>query len=117
MLVTTETRQAGDVTIVDVTGDVKWGPSASSLSGAIRRLATDGHQRLLLNLAEISYIDSSGLGELVTGLTVVAKQGGALKLLKPSERVQAVLRITSLDTLFQVFDDEEAAVRSFASKA
>lgn len=114
MLVTTETRQAGDVTIVDLTGDVKWGPSASSLSGAIRRLATDGNKKILLNLAGISYIDSSGLGELVTGLTVVVKQGGALKLLRPAERVKALLRITSLDTLFQVFDDEDAAVRSFA---
>ena len=114
MLVTLETRQAGDVTVVDLTGDVKWGPSASSLSGAIRRLASEGHKKILLNLAGISYVDSSGLGELVTGLTVVAKQGGALKLLKPSERVQAVLRITSLDTLFQVFDEEDAAVRSFA---
>ena len=79
----------------------------------IRDLAAGGHKKLLLNLAEISYIDSSGIGELVSGFTTVANQGGVVKLLNLTKRVQDLLQITKLYTVFEVFDDEAKAVQSF----
>lgn len=114
MIVSAKTRQAGDVTVVDLSGRVTLGPSANSFAGTIRQLSAAGHKNLLLNFADISYIDSSGLGELVASLTTVSKEGGAMKLLNPSKRVQEILEITKVNRLFQVFDDEAAALRSFA---
>ena len=78
-----------------------------------RDLAAGGHKKLLLNLAEISYIDSSGIGELVSGFTTVANQGGTVKLLNLTKRVQDLLQITKLYTVFEVHDDEAKAVQSF----
>ena len=83
------------------------------VSDTIRDLAAGGHKKLLLNLAEISYIDSSGIGELVSGFTTVANQGGVVKLLNLTKRVQDLLQITKLYTVFEVFDDEAKAVQSF----
>jgi anti-sigma B factor antagonist len=114
MIVTAKTRQAGDVTVVDLAGRVTVGPSANSFADTIRKLSAAGHKNLLLNFADISYMDSSGLGELVASLTAVTKGGGSMKLLKPSKRVEEILQITKVNTLFQVFDDEAAAVKSFA---
>ena len=86
---------------------------APACSATIRDLAAGGHKKLLLNLAEISYIDSSGIGELVSGFTTVANQGGVVKLLNLTKRVQDLLQITKLYTVFEVFDDEAKAVQSF----
>jgi len=108
------TRQVGDVTVVDAVGRVTLGEGASAFRDTIRDLASNGHKKLLLNLAEVSYIDSSGIGELVSGFTTVANQGGAVKLLNLTKRVQDLLQITKLYTVFEVFDDEAAAVRSFS---
>jgi anti-sigma B factor antagonist len=88
----------GDVTVIDV----------------IRDLVSKGNKKILLNLGDVSYIDSSGIGELVSGFTSVANQGGQLKLLHLTKRVRDLLQITKLYTVFEVFDDEAAAVRSFA---
>ncbi len=108
------TRQVGDVTVVDVAGKITLGEGASALRTTLRDLAANGHKKLLLNLAEVSYIDSSGIGELVSAFTTVANQGGAVKLLNLTKRVQDLLQITKLYTVFDVFDDEPAGVRSFA---
>ena len=80
----------------------------------IRDLASAGHKKLLLNLGEVSYIDSSGIGEMVSGFTTVTNHGGMLKLLNLNKRVKDLLQITKLYTVFEVHDDEAAAVRSFA---
>ncbi len=114
MSVKLTTRQVGDVTVVDAAGRITLGEGASTFRDKIRDLAASGNKKLLLNLAEISYIDSSGIGELVSGFTTVTNQGGAVKLLNLTKRVQDLLQITKLYTVFEVFDDETKAVRSFA---
>ena len=114
MSVKLTTRQVGDVTIVDAVGRITLGEGASAFRDSIRDLAANGHKKLLLNLAEISYIDSSGIGELVSGFTTVANQGGTVKLLNLTKRVQDLLQITKLYTVFEVHDDEAKAVHSFA---
>jgi anti-sigma B factor antagonist len=108
------TRQVGDVTVVDAAGRITLGEGASSFRDKIRDLVTGGNKKLLLNLAEISYIDSSGIGELVSSYTTVTNLGGSVKLLNLTKRVQDLLQITKLYTVFEVFDDETKAVRSFA---
>jgi len=108
------TRQVGDVTVVDAVGRITLGEGASTFRDRVREIVASGHKKLLLNLAEISYIDSSGIGELVSGFTTVANQGGTVKLLNLTKRVQDLLQITKLYTVFEVFDDEAKAVRSFA---
>jgi anti-sigma B factor antagonist len=108
------TRQVGDVTVVDAAGRITLGDGASAFRDTIRELANSSKKKLLLNLAEVSYIDSSGIGELVSGFTTVTNQGGQVKLLNLTKRVQDLLQITKLYTVFEVFDDEAAAVRSFS---
>jgi len=108
------TRQVGDVTVVDAVGRITLGDGASHFRETIRTLLGSGQKKLLLNLAEVSYIDSSGIGEMVSGYTTVANQGGVVKLLNLNKRVKDLLQITKLYTVFEVFDDEPAAVRSFA---
>jgi anti-sigma B factor antagonist len=108
------TRQVGDVTVVDAVGRITLGEGASTFRDTVRELAAGGHKKMLLNLGEVSYIDSSGIGEMVSGFTTVANQGGQLKLLNLTKRVKDLLQITKLYTVFEVFDDEAAAIRSFA---
>jgi len=107
------TRQVGDVTVVDAAGRITLGDGASTFRDTIRDLAGGGRKKLLLNLAEVSYIDSSGIGEMVSGFTTVTNQGGQVKLLNLTKRVKDLLQITKLYTVFEVFEDETAAVRSF----
>lgn len=114
MSVKLTTRQVGDVTVVDAVGRITLGEGASTFRDTIRDLASSGHRKILLNLAEVSYIDSSGIGEMVSGFTTVANQGGVVKLLNLTKRVKDLLQITKLYTVFEVFDDEASAVRSFA---
>ena len=106
-------RQVGDVTVIDAAGRITLGDGASSFRDTIRDLAAKGNKKLLLNLAEVSYIDSSGIGEMVSGFTTVTNNGGQLKLLGLSKRVKDLLQITKLYTVFEVFDDETTAIRSF----
>ncbi len=108
------TRQVGDVTVIDASGNIKLGEGSSVLRDTLRDLATKGNKKLLLDLGEVSYIDSSGIGELVSGFTSLTTQGGQLKLLRLTKRVEGLLQITKLYTVFEVFDDEAAAVRSFS---
>lgn len=114
MSIQVATRQVGDVTVIDVAGRITLGEGASSLRETIRGLVTQGQKKILLNLGEVSYIDSSGIGELVSAFTTVTNQGGKLKLLGLTKRVKDLLQITKLYTVFEVFDDEAEAVRSFA---
>lgn len=114
MSVKLSTRQVGDVTVIDATGRITLGEGASLFRDTIRDLATKGNKKLLVNLNDVSYIDSSGIGEMVSGFTTVTNHGGQLKLLGLSKRVKDLLQITKLYTVFEVFDDEASAVRSFA---
>ena len=113
MSVKLTTRQVGDVTVIDATGRITLGEGASTFRDAIRDLATKGDKKLLVNLSDVSYIDSSGIGEMVSGFTTVTNHGGLLKLLGLSKRVKDLLQITKLYTVFDVHTDEAAAVRSF----
>jgi len=108
------TRQVGDVTVIDATGRITLGEGASHFRDTIRDLATKGDKKLLVNLSDVSYIDSSGIGEMVSGFTTVTNHGGKLKLLGLSKRVKDLLQITKLYTVFEVFEDEASAVRSFS---
>ena len=114
MSVKLTTRQVGDVTVIDAVGRITLGDGASTFRDTVRDLASSGHKKMLLNLAEVSYIDSSGIGEMVSGFTSVTNQGGQLKLLNLTKRVKDLLQITKLYTVFEVFEDEAAAVRSFS---
>jgi anti-sigma B factor antagonist len=106
-------RQVGDVTVMDVSGRITLGEGSSTLRDALRDLVAKGHKKILLNLGDVSYIDSSGIGELVSGFTSVSNLGGSLKLLSLTKRVKDLLQITKLYTVFEVHDDEAGAIRSF----
>jgi anti-sigma B factor antagonist len=108
------TRQVGDVTVIDVAGRITLGEGSSTLRDALRDLVKDSHKNILLNLKEVTYIDSSGIGELVSAFTTITNQGGHLKLLGLTHRVKDLLQITKLYTVFDVHEDEAHAVRSFA---
>ena len=114
MSVKLSTRQVGDVSVMDVSGRITLGEGSSTLRDSMRDMVAKGQKKILLNLGDVSYIDSSGIGELVSGFTTVANQGGQLKLLNLTKRVKDLLQITKLYTVFEVHDDEAAAIRSFA---
>jgi anti-sigma B factor antagonist len=114
MSIKLSSRQVGDVTVVDAAGRITLGEGSSALRDTLRDMVTKGQKKILLNLSEVSYIDSSGIGELVSGFTTVTNQGGSLKLLGLTKRVKDLLQITKLYTVFEVHDDEASAVRSFA---
>jgi anti-sigma B factor antagonist len=109
-------RLVGDVTVVDVAGQIKLGEGAASLRDAVRDLVAKDQKKILLNLGEVPYIDSSGVGELVAGFTTVTNKGGQLKLLNLTKRAKDLLQITKLYTVFEVYDNEAQAVRSFSSQ-
>jgi len=106
-------RQVEDVIVVDLSGRIKLGEGSSTLRETVKDLLAKGHKKILLNLGDISYIDSSGIGELVSAFTSVRNQGGELKLLNLTKKVHDLLQITKLYTVFDVKDDETAAVRAF----
>lgn len=109
----TSTRQVGSVTVVDIKGRIALGEESASVRDLTRDLLSKGHKRILFNLASVDYIDSSGLGSLVSAFTSVKKQGGELKLLSLTDKVEGVLQITKLYTVFDILDDEAVAVNSF----
>ncbi len=114
MSVKLSTRQVGDVTVMDVAGRITLGEGASALRDALREAVKNDHKHILLNLRDVTYIDSSGIGELVSAFTTITNQGGRLKLLGLTNRVKDLLQITKLYTVFDVHEDEAHAVRSFA---
>ncbi len=107
------TRQVDSVNVVDLSGRITLGEGCSQLRELIRDLLAKGHKSILLNLGEVTYIDSSGIGELVSGFTAVSNQGGHLKLLNLTKKVHDLLQITKLLTVFDVHDDEAKAIASF----
>ncbi len=110
-------RQVDSVTVVDISGRITLGEGCTQLRELIRDQLTKGNKKLLLNLADVTYIDSSGIGELVSGFTGVARQGGSLKLLNLTKKVHDLLQITKLYTVFDVHDDEAKAIASFEKAA
>ena len=108
------TRQIDGVTILDLSGRITLGEGSVQLRDAIRDLLSKGSKLILLNLADVNYIDSSGIGELVSAYTTVRNQGGELKLLNLTKKVHDLLQITKLYTVFDVKDDEATAIASFS---
>ena len=108
------THEEGGVMIVDASGRLTLGESTSALRNKIRELVDGGSRRIVLNLADVTYIDSSGIGELVAAYTTVATAGGELKLLNLAKRVHELLYITKLYTVFESFEDEASAIASFS---
>src|SRR5690242_2551294 len=110
-------RQVDPVTVVDISGRITLGEGCSQLRDLIRDQVSKGHKKVLLNLADVTYIDSSGIGELVSAFTAVSNQGGQLKLLNLTKKVHDLLQITKLYTVFDVHDDEAKAITSFDKAA
>jgi anti-sigma B factor antagonist len=106
-------RQVGDVTILDLHGKILIGEGDDALRDAVTKLVDSGKTKLLLNLAEVPYVDSAGLGEIVRCYTTVSKKGGKLKLLNLTKKIQDLLSITKLLTVFETFENESEAVKSF----
>src|SRR5438105_204259 len=107
-------RQAGDVTVLDLDGKITIGEGSVALRTAIRRLLEESKKRILLNLARVGYIDSSGIGELVSSYTAINKEGGQLKLLNLTHKIQDLFVITKLLTVFDVYESEAEALNSFS---
>jgi anti-sigma B factor antagonist len=106
-------RQLGDVTIVDFSGKITLGEGSAMLRNTVRELVNSGNKKILLSLYDVDYIDSSGIGELVSAYTTVKNASGELKLLHLTKRVHDILQITRLFTVFDVQSEEGAAIRSF----
>ena len=106
-------REAGGVTVVDMGGRITLGEGSALLRKTIRDLLEEQRTLILLNLADVDYIDSSGIGELVSAYTGVKKRGGSLKLLQLTKKVHDLLQLTKLFTVFEVFSDETTALGSY----
>lgn len=113
MTMKTSNRQMNGVTILDLSGRITLGEGSVVLRDTIRDLIGRGQKKILLNLGDVTYIDSSGIGELVSAFTTVRNQGGELKLLNLTKKVHDLLQITKLYTVFDIKDDETVAVKSF----
>jgi len=110
---TIETRTVNDVTILDIHGKITIGEGSAEIRNKVRDLLQAGRKKILLNLGDVSYVDSSGIGELVSSYTTVTNQGGDLKLLNLTKKLRELLAITKLLTVFDTFDDEDKAVASY----
>lgn len=108
-----EVRTVGDVRILDCSGKITLGEGTMSIRNAVRDIVQGGAKKIVLNLADVNYIDSSGVGELVSTYTTVINNGGKLKLLSLTKKIREVLAITKLLTVFEVFEDEKAMLASF----
>jgi anti-sigma B factor antagonist len=117
MDMTASTRQVSGITIVDISGRIVLGEESAALRELVCDLLTKEHKKILLNLGDVTYIDSAGLGHLVSAFTSVRKQGGELKLLNLTNKVHDVMQITRLYTVFDIMEDETAAVKSFDQSA
>ena len=113
MALTIATRELDGVTILDLSGRITLGEGAVQLREAIRELISKGGKKILVGLGEVNYIDSSGLGELVSSYTTAKNQGADLKLLNLTKKVKDVLQVTKLYTVFDIYDDEASAIASF----
>ena len=114
MRMTANTRVVGGVTIVDLSGRIVLGEGSAGVRNLVRELISDGIRKILLNLRDVDYVDSSGLGELVCAFTSMRSHGGELKLLHVTRRVRSLLQITKLISVFEITDDETASLESFS---
>ena len=114
---TTSTRQVDGVTIVDLSGRITLDEGSTALRETIKQLIDQGQKRVLLNMSKVQFIDSSGIGELVSAFTSAREQGGELKLLNLSKKVHSLIQITKLHAVFDIRDDEAAAVQAFSKSA
>ena len=112
-----EERMVGDVVLLDLKGKITLGEGDELLKDKVNSLVNQGHKKIILNLAGVPYIDSAGLGEVVRTYTTVSRQNGSLKLLSLTKRITDLLSITKLLTVFETYDSENDAVRSFAASA
>jgi anti-sigma B factor antagonist len=110
-------RAVGDVVVLDLKGRITMGEGDELLKDKVNSLVNQGHKKIVLNLGDVPYIDSAGLGEIVRTYTTVSRQGGSLKLLNLTKRIKDLLSITKLLTVFETFDSEADAVRSFSASA
>jgi anti-sigma B factor antagonist len=108
-----ETRTVGDVKLLDCSGRITLGEGTMIVRNTVRDLLSGENKKIILNLAEVNYIDSSGIGELVSTYTTVTNSGGQLKLLNLTKKIQELMAITKLLTVFQVYTDEQSALSSF----
>ena len=106
-------RQAGDITILDMDGKITIGEGSVALRTAVRRLIEEGKKKILLNLSNVGYVDSSGIGELVSSHTTISRETGQLKMLGLTEKIKELLVITKLLTVFDTYTDESEALNSF----
>ena len=114
---TTSTRQVDGVTIVDLSGRITLDEGSAALRETVKQLIDQGQKRVLLNMSKVQFIDSSGIGELVSAFTSAREQGGELKLLNLSKKVHSLIQITKLQAVFDIRDDEAAAVQAFSKSA
>jgi anti-sigma B factor antagonist len=110
-------RAIGDVIVLDLKGRITLGEGDELLKDKVNSLVNQGHRKVILNLAQVPYIDSAGLGEIVRTYTTVSRQGGSLKLLNLTKRITDLLSITKLLTVFETFDSEHDAIKSFSASA
>jgi len=110
------TRTIGDVRVLDCSGKITLGEGTMAVRNAVRDILKDNGKKIILNLSDVNYIDSSGIGELVSTYTTVTNHGGSLKLLNLTKKIHELLAITKLLTVFQVFENEQAALASFSAK-
>lgn len=114
MGMTIQPRETHGVTILDVSGRITMGEGSVVLRDWVRNEITSGKQQMVINLADVNYIDSSGLGELISAFTTAKNRGVTLKLLNLTKRIHELMQITKLYTVFDVYDDEDEAVNSFS---
>lgn len=117
MALTANTRRVGNVAIVDLTGRITLGESTGILRDELRSLLAQGSKQIVLNMAGVNYVDSAGLGELVSAYTTATNQNGSLKLLHLQGKLHDLMQITKLHTIFPAFEDEKKAVESFGAGA
>ena len=107
-------REMGPIMVVNLSGRLTLGDASAHLRQTLKDLIDSGKKKIVLNLGEVGYIDSSGLGELVSGFTTVQKNGGELKLSNLTQKVNDLLTVTKLYTVFEIHNDEDAALKSFS---
>ena len=117
MALTARTRRVGDVAIVDLSGKITLGENTGILRDELRSVLAQGSKNIILNMKDVSYVDSAGLGELVGAYTTATNQGGAVKLLHLQGKMRDLMQITKLFTIFPTFDDEQQAISSFGATA
>jgi anti-sigma B factor antagonist len=106
-------RKVGSAAVVDLSGKLMGGPDADRFKAAVKQLVTEGYKNILVNLADVPWVNSTGLGILIAGYASLKREGGNLKLVNVTDRIQSILMITKLGTIFETYEDEQEALASF----